>query len=298
MKIVVTGSLGNVSKPLTQELVQKGHAVTVVSSNPERQAAIEALGAKPAIGTIEDVEFLTAIFTGADAVYCMVTATKSFFDQSFDITAYTRELGNNYMQAILKSGVKRVMYLSTIGAHMDKGNGLLAFHYNVEKILEKLPPDVAITFIRPVGFYNNLLAFINTIKTQRVIATNYGGDVKNPWVSPMDIATAAAEEMVTFAGRKVRYVASDEISCNVVATVLGAAIGEPDLKWIVIPDEQLLNGMVAAGMNPQVAAGMVEMNESLRTGKLYEDYYRNKPALGKVKLADFAKEFAAVYHKN
>ena len=45
MKITITGSLGNISKPLTIELVQKGHAVTVISSNPERQKQIEALGA-------------------------------------------------------------------------------------------------------------------------------------------------------------------------------------------------------------------------------------------------------------
>jgi uncharacterized protein YbjT (DUF2867 family) len=37
MKIIVTGSLGHISKLLTQELVQKNHQVTVISSNPERQ---------------------------------------------------------------------------------------------------------------------------------------------------------------------------------------------------------------------------------------------------------------------
>ena len=57
MKIVITGSLGNISKPLTQTLVQKGHLVTVISSKPDRQKDIEALGAKAAIGSIEDVDF-------------------------------------------------------------------------------------------------------------------------------------------------------------------------------------------------------------------------------------------------
>jgi uncharacterized protein YbjT (DUF2867 family) len=152
--------------------------------------------------------------------------------------------------------------------------------------------------MRPVGFYYNLLGFINTIKTQGVIATNYGGDSKKSWVSPIDIAAAVAEELVTpFEGRKVRYVASDEISCNELASLLGAAIGKPDLKWVVIPDEQLLNGMIAAGMNPQVAAGMVEMNAGMNNGVLYEDYFRNRPTLGKAKLAEYAKEFAEVYNQ-
>jgi len=299
MKIIVTGSLGNISKPLTKKLVQKGHQVTVISSKPERQKDIEALGASAAIGTMEDAGFLTATFKGADAVYVMETmGGNSFFDPNLDIIAAINKIGNNYKQAIEQSGIKRVVHLSSIGAHTDKGNGLLAFHYNVENILKQLPSDVSITFMRPVGFYYNLLGFINTIKAQGVIATNYGGDSKKPWVSPLDIAEAVAEELVTpFEGRKVRYVASDEISCNELASLLGAAIGKPDLKWVVIPDEQLLNGMIAAGMNPKIAAGMVEMNAGMNNGDLYEDYFRNKPTLGKVKLAEYAKEFAAVYNQ-
>ena len=79
---------------------------------------------------------------------------------------------------------------------------------------------------------------------------------------------------------------------------LGAkVIGEPELKWIVIPDEQMLNGMIDAGMNPQIAAGLVETNASTHAGALYEDYYLHRPTLGKVKLKDFAKKFAVVYNQ-
>ena len=297
MKIVITGSLGHIGLPLTKELVQKGHQVTVVSSKPERQAAIEALGATAAIGGMEDADFLTATFTGADAVYTMIVAG-NYSDPNFDLMAEGRKLANNYEQAIRRAGVKRVVHLSSIGAHMDKGNGILASYYNVEQILSTLPADVAITFMRPVGFYYNLYAFVPLIKTQGIIASNYGEDDKEPWVSPKDIAAAVAEEIIKpFEGRKVRYVASDELTGNQIAGILGAAIGKPDLKWVIIPDEQQLNGMIAAGMNPAIAAGLVEMNASRRT-VLYEDYYRHQPVLGKVKMTEFAKEFATVYNQN
>lgn len=58
MKVVITGLLGHISKPLTTELVQKGHDVTVISSNPEKREAIEQVGASAAIGSLEDVAFL------------------------------------------------------------------------------------------------------------------------------------------------------------------------------------------------------------------------------------------------
>jgi uncharacterized protein YbjT (DUF2867 family) len=299
MKIIITGSLGHISKPLTEELVQKGHTVTVISSKPEKQKDIEALGAKAAIGTMEDPDFLAATFRGADVVYLMeAMGAGSFFDQNFDIMAAHNKIANNYALAIRQSGVKRVVHLSSIGAHTDKGNGILAFHYNVEHILKQLPNDVVIKFMRPVGFYYNMLAFIPTIKAQGAIVQNYGGDEKEPWVSPLDIAAVIAGEIEKpFNGREVHYIASDEASPNEVAKILGKAIGKPDLKWSVIPDEQLLNGMIAAGFNPQVAKGLVEMNASRRGGVLYEDYYHNKPTLGKIKLQDFAKEFAAAFNQ-
>jgi uncharacterized protein YbjT (DUF2867 family) len=208
-------------------------------------------------------------------------------------------IGNNYKQAIQQSGVKRVVHLSSIGAHTNKGNGILAFHYNVENILKQLPHDVSIKFMRPVGFYYNMLAFIPTIKTQNAIISNYGGDDKEPWVSPVDIAAVIAEEIEKpFDGRTIRYIASDEVSPNEIAKILGKAIGKPDLKWLAIPDEQLLNGMIAAGMNASVAKGLVEMNASRRGGVLYEDYYRNKPTLGKIKMIEFAKEFAGAFNQS
>ncbi len=299
MKIVVTGSLGHISKPLTQDLVQKGHTVTVISSKADRQKEIEALGAKAAIGTIEDADFLTATFTGADIVYLMETlAPNSFFNHDIDFVAALSEIGHIYKQAVEASGVKRIVHLSSIGAHMATGNGILAFHYNIENTLKQLPEDVSIKYVRPVGFYYNMYAFIPTIKSQGLIISNYGGDDKEPWVSHLDIAAVIAEEMEKpFDGREVRYIASDEVSPNEIAQILGEAIGRPDLKWLTVSDEQFCKGLETAGMSPASAMGYTEMNASRRGDVLYEDYNRNKPTQGRIKLTDFAKEFAAVYHQ-
>jgi uncharacterized protein YbjT (DUF2867 family) len=300
MKIVVTGSLGHISKPLSQELIQKGHSVVVISSKVERKKEIETIGAKAAIGKMEDADFLSATFEEADVVYLMeALGYGSFFDHQLDVMEAITKIVNSYKQAVQQSGVKRVVHLSSVGAHTNQGNGILAFHYNAENILRQLPSDVSIKFMRPVGFYYNMLAFIQTIKTQGAIVSNYGGNEKEPWVSPLDIAAVIAEEIEKpFQGNQIRYIASDEMSPNEVAKTLGEAIGKHDLKWLAIPDEQLLSGLLAAGMNPQTARGFVEMNASRRGGVLYEDYFHHKPALGKMKLKDFAKEFAAVYINN
>lgn len=43
---------------------------------------------------------------------------------------------------------------------------------------------------------------------------------------------------------------------------------------------------------------MVEMCAGMNNGDLLEDYLRNRPTLGKIKLADYAKEFAFAYKNN
>lgn len=300
MKIILTGSLGNIGLHLTRNLLQHGHVVTVVSSNPGRQADIEALGAQAAIGAVTDVEFLTNTFRGADVVYLMGIweAIGSMFDPDVDFESGFIQMANNYKKAIQATGIKKAIYLSTIGAHTNKGIGVLIYHYLAEQVLQTLPDDVAVKFMRPVGFYTNLYRSIPTIRNQNAIVQNFGGDTPQPWVSPIDIAQAITEEVdLPFEGKTVRYIASEEISANEIARILGKAIGQPDLQWIVIPDEALLDGMLAHGMNKSIANGFIEMQNAQKSGSIYADYYKNEPELGQTKFASFAKEFAEVYHQ-
>lgn len=299
MNIVITGSLGNIGKPLTKLLVAKGHKVTVISSKPERISAIEDLGAISAIGSIQDAGFLTKTFSGADAVYLMEAweGIGSLFDNTIDFPAEFRKIADNYVQAVERSGVTQIIHLSSIGAHSDQGTGSLMVHHNVEKVLGTLPENVSIKFMRPVGFFSNMYRWLPTIQSQGMIIQSYDGDQKEPWVSPIDIATTIADEMEKpFIGRTVHYIASDEVSPNEIAESLGKSIGNQDLKWKVISSQELLNQMLSAGINEWIANGMVAMQQAQGNGSLYEDFYMNKPLLGIVKLAEFAKEFAEVYH--
>jgi uncharacterized protein YbjT (DUF2867 family) len=128
MNIVITGSLGHISKPLAQELIQKGHSVTIISSRPERQTNIEALGAKAAIGSVEDANFLVKTFTGADAVYCMTPPDFTHPDQ----VDYYEQIAQRFAKAIRQSGVKRVIYLSSYGAHLPSGTGFITGSHKAE----------------------------------------------------------------------------------------------------------------------------------------------------------------------
>lgn len=291
MKIIITGSLGNIGKPLTEKLVKDDHAVTVISSNPEKKESITMLGATAAIGSLSDSNFLSNAFNGADAVFCMTPPDYTQPDQ----LDYYESMARSYKQAINASKVGRVVYLSSYGADLPAGTGFITGSYNGEQLLNTIP-NIALTHLRPTFFYYNLLAFISMIRSAGFIGSVYGGEDRLTMVAPKDIATAAAEELVkTNNIRSVRYAASDDRTCNEVAAVLGTAIGMPDLKWLVLSKEEVLTALRNNGMTEEFARKYVELGESIHTGKLRANYDLHTPAFGTVTLEEYAGEFARVF---
>lgn len=293
MKYVLTGSLGNISKPLAEKLVAAGHEVTVISSKADKIAKIEALGAKAAIGSVDDVNFLTKTFTGSDAVYTMVPPSFGASDWKKHIAG----IGENYAAAIKNSGVKNVVNLSSLGAHMPEGCGPVSGLYFVEKALNDLD-SVNVRHLRPGFFYPNFMSQIGMIKNMGITGGNYGEGTTLAIVHPNDIAEVAAEEItaLSFKGKSIRYIVSVEKTTNEVGAILGKAIGKPDIQWVNFSDEDTLGGMLQAGLPEEIAKNYTEMGAAMRSGKMAEDYYKNKPsAFGKSKFEDWAKVFANVY---
>jgi len=296
MKYVITGSLGNISKPLTEILISSGHEVTVVSSKADKKVQIEALGANAAIGSVEDLDFLTKIFTGADAVYTMVPPNFG----AGDWKKYIAGIGKNYAAAIKASGVKNVVNLSSMGAHMPEGCGPVSGLYFVEKALDGLD-GVNVKHLRPGFFYPNFLANAGMAKHMGILGGNYGDGSTLVIVHPIDIAEVAAEELVglNFKGKSIRYIASDEKTTHEIAATLGKAIGKPDLPWINFKDEDTMAGMLQAGLPAEIAKNYTEMGIAMRSGEMASDYKQNRPSVfGKIKFEAFAPVFAAVYDQS
>ncbi len=292
MKITLTGSLGNISKPLAEQLIKEGHSVTVISSNKDKEKDIIALGARAAIGSVKNVDFLTNAFKESDAVYCMIPPNFAEMDQ----LAYYSAVANSYFVALKASGVKRIVLLSSYGAHLPEGTGFIVGSNRSEKIIDAIT-DANVTHLRPGYFYYNLLHFVDMIKYTGSIGSNFGGNDRLPMVSPKDIAIAAAAELVKIdSSNKVRYVVCDDRTCNEVASILGSAIGKPELQWKIFTNKQMQEALERNGMPTSIAAMMVELGAAIHTGQLREDYDKHQEIFGKVKIEEYAKDFVGFYN--
>ena len=294
MHYVITGSLGHVGKPLAIQLKKSGHQVTVVSSNAERKAAIEELGLKAAIGSVENAVFLTDTFTGADGVFTMVPPNYG----GNDWKGFISTIGQNYAIAIKASGVKHVVNLSSIGAHMREGCGPVSGLNRVEQALNDLH-KVNVRHIRAGYFYTNFLNSIGMIRENGVMSGNYGQNTMLVLVHPTDIAEVAAKELLnpSLVGKGYSYVASDEKTTNEIASILGEAIGEFDITWVDRSDTEMFDELIKSGLPEEIARNYVEMGAAIRNGDMWSDYLANRPVLsGWRSFSAFAQDFAAAYN--
>jgi uncharacterized protein YbjT (DUF2867 family) len=223
----------------------------------------------------------------------MVPPTFSASDWKLHIAG----IGKIYAQAIAAAGVKNVVNLSSIGAHMPDGCGPVSGLHYVEQALNALE-GVNVKHLRPGFFYYNFLANIGMIKHMGIIGGNYGESAKLVLANPADIAEAAAEELLnlSFTGKSIRYVVSDEKTTDEVAAILGAGIGKPDLKWINFSDEDTVGGMLQNGLPLDIAKNYAEMGAAMRNGEMASEYNEIKSVkFGKTRFEEFAAVFAAVY---
>jgi uncharacterized protein YbjT (DUF2867 family) len=294
MKYAITGAAGHISKPLVQKLLDHGHEVTVIGRSKENLEDLVRSGARPAIGSLEDVDFVTTAFTGADAVYTMCPPNTN----TTDLAGYCESIGENFKESIEINNIPYVVNLSSVGAHLENGAGHITGLNRVEQVLNDLD-GVNILHLRPVFFYTNLFAQLGLIKDIGIMGGNFSLK-KFALVDPAEVAAIAARHLqkLDFSGPSVQYVASDEASTDKIAAVLGDAIGKPGLKWVKFTDEQTFEGFIHAGFPKETAGEFVRGFRAMHEGKIFEDYWKHPPQLEKTKLKDFAKTFAAVWHEH
>lgn len=293
MKIIITGSLGNVAQPLAKELISEGHHITVISSNESKKAEIEKLGARAAIGSIADPEFLIRTFEGADAAFLMTPPSMG----EEHIVEQTINAGKNYAEAVKRTGIKKAVMLSSVGAGSAIENGPIKGLHQIEKLYSELE-HTSVVFLRAGYLYINFFSDIPLIKNAGILGANYPGNTEVPLVHPKDIAKAAAEQLLeNTVGHTIRYIVSDLRPASDFAKVLGNAVEKPELPWVEFKDDESLNGMLQAGLPQEMAELYTEMGRGLRTGIVQKDFIEHGALVkGTTRLEDFSEEFAEVFN--
>ena len=291
--VVLMGANGNITSRLAKLLLGKGRKVRVIGRDAAHMKSLKEAGAELAVGSAADAAFLAQQFKGAEAVYAMIPPEYS----SPDHRKYQNTVGEAISQAIVRSGTKYVINLSSAGAALPGGTGPIAGLHDQEKRLKKVS-GVNILHLRAAYFMENHLHAIGLIKAFGVYPGMIEPDVSMAMIAVQDIAAHAATELVqpTFKGQPVRHlVGPREYSMSEAAGTLGAAIGNPGLKYAKGDPAQAKAGMVQNGFSQNVADQFEEMSKAMSDGRIARSIDAATTIRMPTTLEQFARTFAAAF---
>jgi uncharacterized protein YbjT (DUF2867 family) len=259
---VITGATGNTGQRIAQALLSKGRQVRVIGRNAERLNQFR--GAEQFAADLADTDDLTRAFKGAEAVYAMVPPNP----ESPDYRAEQKKISSSLATALREARVPYVVSLSSVGADKPSRTGPVTGLHELEKLLDAIP-GLNTMHLRPAYFMENTLAQIGIIRATGSSIGPLRGDLKIPMIATRDIAAAAADELLrlSFNGHNTReLLGARDYSMNEVASIIGQAIGKPDLKYLQASEEQLRPAMVQMGISPSFVSLLLEMAEAINSG--------------------------------
>lgn len=292
---VITGATGNIGSKITNELLEKGKKVKAIVRDLNKAKPLQAKGAELAQGDLSDTTFLTNAFKGATAVFAMIPPNYA----ASDFRKYMNGIGDSLVTAIKNSGVKNVIALSSLGAHLPENNGIVQGLYDFEQKLNQLK-DVNVLVLRPGYFMENLFGSIPVIKNMGINGSALKKDVPLALVATKDIAHKAVEKFVglDFKGTSVQYILGPkEITYPEITSIIGKAINKPELPYVEFKYEDFTNALIQAGFSESNAKAMTGLQKSMNEGIFMPKGIRNQESTTPTSLEEFSKLFAQVYNQ-
>jgi uncharacterized protein YbjT (DUF2867 family) len=261
---VVTGATGNSGHVVAGNLLAKGKNVRALGRSAERLQALAVRGAEPFVCDLADSAALAKAFAGAQGVYAMIPPDMS----SQNYRAHQDQISDAIAAALAESEVKHVVALSSFGADKsDKTGPVVGLHYLEEK-LSRIP-GLNVFCVRAGYFMENTLAQIGIIKAMGVAAGPLRAELELPMIATRDIGAFAAERLarLDFSGAQTQELLGQrDISMAEAAGIIGRAIGRPQLSYVRLPNDQVVEAFIQMGASKNTAERMIEMTDALNAG--------------------------------
>jgi len=184
---VVAGATGKTGAVVAATLLERKQPVRVIVTNPEKGAAWKAKGADVAVASLEDSQALANALKGATGGYFLVPPNYKALQYLSD----RQRLVDSLTAAVESSGLRHLVLLSSIGAHVPTGTGpIRALHYAEGRL-----GDVgrSMTIVRAPYFMENWMPVLSAARTQGILPSFLSAGRKIPMIAARDIGRIAAE---------------------------------------------------------------------------------------------------------
>jgi len=291
--IAVMGASGHTGGQISAWLLQNGENVRGLGRSADKLAGLQRKGAEVLTGDATDAAMLTQGFRGADAVYTLLPTDP----QSLDLRKKWDQEGEAIVKAIRASGVRYVVFLSSVGADLPEGTGPIAGLHAQEERLRKLP-DVNVLILRPASFFENFYAILGLIKHQGINGGAVAPNLWLPMIATRDIAEVAVRALKArdWTGVVVReLLGARDFTFAEATRIIGVHIGKPDLQYVQFPYAAFASSLVQMGISQNMAELYAEMARAYNEGKIKSREGRRPENTTPTRFEDFAQDLARTY---
>ncbi|HEX3020596.1 MAG TPA: NAD(P)H-binding protein [Chitinispirillaceae bacterium] len=263
--VVVAGASGNTGSRTVSMLLKRGEKVLAFARSAEKLTFLKDQGAQIRTGDLGNVDFLTSVLKDADAAYLLIPPRLD----AIDIHQYYIDMAQVIFNAIVRSGIKKMVFLSSLGAEKPSDTGVVLGLHDVEIVLGRLT-HVDIVFLRCSSFMQNTLSSISLIKQQHFFGGIVDPNIPVYMCDTRDIGDKAAELLAqrAFPGHSVLDLFGDRLSFREASHIIGMQIGMPDLPYIRFKDTDALAEYVDIGFSQSVAQSYIDLARAISQGKI------------------------------
>jgi uncharacterized protein YbjT (DUF2867 family) len=239
-----------------------------------------------AIGSQDDADYLVKSTRDVDALLWVTPPGYG----SDNVRAFQNRLGKAAATAIRTNRIGRVVNLSSIGAELNSGVGLINGLHDVEGLLDEAAEHV--THLRPGFFFENLLLQVDSIRQIGRISLPISGSRRYPMIAARDIGRVAADCLAseTWTGESVRELHGPaDLSLDEVAGILSEGLGRK-VEYVRCDRQQSRQFLLSHGVSENFADLMLEMYDAVEAGWLHSSQPRSLETTTPTALGEFAQE--------
>jgi uncharacterized protein YbjT (DUF2867 family) len=262
MSFVVAGVSGNTGKVVAESLLAEKKSVKVIVRDAAKAQRWKVKGAEVAVADLGDAEALGRALEGAEGAYLLVPPNLG----ASDFRAYQDRLSASIASAAHASRVRHVVFLSSIGAQLDRGNGPIAGLHVAEERFRR-ETGTAWTFLRAGYFMENLAASLGTLP-QGYIPSFMPATLGIDMIATADIGRLATSLLLERAdGAHVVQLGGPPVSMNEVAATIGR-ITNRTVRVQEAPLDAVVPTFTGFGMSKDLAELYREMLEGFTNGRI------------------------------
>ncbi|MBD2077184.1 NmrA family NAD(P)-binding protein [Phormidium sp. FACHB-592] len=280
---VVFGATGQTGSVVADILLEK-LPVRVVLRSDKNADAWRAKGADVAFADVTDAISMTKALNGAIAVYAMNPPAY----HAADMFTVAKNIGAAYVEAIMRSGVQKVVLLSSVGSQHATGTGNILTTYFLENIFGDLA--IPVVFLRAAGFMENWNSVAAIAAKKGILPSFYSPlDRKLPMVSAADIGRAAAEALTeNWTGKRIIELhGALDYSPNNVAAAFAAAL-KRNVQAVALSESEWQATIAGFGFSPAFSNSYSEMMRGFNSGHIVFENNGTETRKGQTTIEAFA----------